>query len=1122
MAQARNDEDSVFRAEVSTSGSRWEIRRRDLLSGAALLGSGLPAILAASPPSATDQGYDAVAAAFETPPHEAGLGAYWYWMGGAMTREGVTADLEGMKANGITTAMLFAIGAAGKTPLVSPPADAMTPTWWALVDHAVSEAQRLGMTMSLNMCDGWATASGPWITPDISMQVVTWSETRATGGEKQIRLPLPPHKRDHYRDTAVFGMPWPDGLDASSATLRPGVTTTLPLKDGIEPARMLDVANDRDVFDTTAPSHIDVTFAQPFTLRSVTVRTPSPYGYSPGVYRAANSLEVLASEDGRSFRPVGWLEYPRHGWQTDLTTLTHTLPETTARIFRFVHHPAAPEPYREDFDFGEDLRLRLFSLELSSRPELHQISGKSAAQWSVSRRTESRDIAPASCVDPAKLIDLTDRLGADGLLDWSPPPGRWRILRIGSTTNGKENSAAGGAQGLEVDRFNRAAVKLQFDRWFGAVLDKVGPERAGRVLNTVHVDSWEASGQNWSPRFLADFKRLRGYDLKPWLPVMAGVPIGSAEASETVLHDVRRTVAELTQSEFFDVVADLAHARGCRFSGEPASPTYAVDGLRWADATDVPMGEFWLRTPRNDKPTDIADAVSGGRIYGKRVIACESFTEQRILWDEHPGLLKPLGDGIYCRGINRLMLHVYAGQPFLDRAPGMTLNGIGAFFSRTQTWWKPGRAWFDYMRRCQAVLQQGRAVADVAVFIGEEIPSRAVLPERLDRPFPAGIAFDSINRDALVRLARVEGGEIRLPGGARYRLLVLPSRARYSCAFLQSLLGLVRRGAVVVGSPPIGPIGYRDDPALFARLVRQLWGAGAVRRIGAGRLYSDGDVTAALSRISLSPAFIARGADLDWTQRAGEGWTATFLVNKEDRAMRAAVSLRGGFDRVELWYPDGGRRETGAGWKAAGERTEGVVQLAPRESAILMCRSAGGSSLPTGPRGDLEPLRTLEGPWRLTFSGFHAPEQALTLQKPGFWSSLQPDAVRHHAGSGHYRTTLPIDAAALSSGRLWLDVGTVREIAEVVINGRSVATLWTPPFAVDVTDALRAGSNEIEIVVTNTWHNRLVGDRAVSDDQRVTWVSPRLRKGAEWLPLEDAPLIPSGLAGPVRLMRAAR
>jgi len=244
--------------------------------------------------------------------------------------------------------------------------------------------------------------------------------------------------------------------------------------------------------------------------------------------------------------------------------------------------------------------------------------------------------------------------------------------------------------------------------------------------------------------------------------------------SERFLFDVRQTIADLTVEKFFGTMVELAHDHGCEFSAEATAPTMTGEGMRHFGVVDVPMGEFWLRSPTHDKPNDIQDAVSAAHVYGKSIVQAEAFTELRLRWDEHPGMLKALGDKHFALGINRFVYHVFMQNPWLNRRPGITLGGVGTFFQRDQTWWGMAGAWFDYTRRCQALLQRGRPVAEVAYFTGEELPARAVLLDRRSPALPAGYTADSINRDALLRLAKAKDGRIVLPGGASYAVLILP------------------------------------------------------------------------------------------------------------------------------------------------------------------------------------------------------------------------------------------------------------------------------------------------------------------------------------------------------------
>lgn len=1116
-------------------------RRREVIeAGLATSLAGMGSTWAAAAASASD-----LARVFADPPPRARPGCYWYWMGGAVTDAGITRDLEEMERAGIGAAMLFSIGGGGAHPLVDPPADALTPTWWARVRHAAAEAERVGVELAFNACDGWATAAGPWITPDLSMHQLVWTEQFVDGGALDMTVEQPAATQRFYRDIALLALPVGAGWEETSAAGHATVTTDLPIADL---ARLADPSNAEQVVDTVHGGFIQFAFVRPFTLRSITVRTaPVTGGYSPGVYRAANSLWVEASDDGMRFRPVGRLDYPEHGWQTDMTTLRHALPPTRARVFRLVHRPEGPFPYEEERDFGQETALRLSSLVLSSMPAVGGLPVKNGAQWGRARRMTAADLPHADCTPPGAAIDLSDRLTA-GRLRATLPSGRWRLLRLGYTTNGKGNSAAGAGKGLECSRFDPVAVNRQYDGWFGRVRTELGA--VGRAITTIHIDSWEAGTQNWSPTFADEFRQRRGYDLRPWLPVLAGVPVESADATERVLFDLRRTIADLVRDVFYATFASRAAADGVRFSGEPASPTFPVDGLDYARFLDMPMGEFWYRSPRNDKPNDVKDAVSGGRIYGRPVLGAEAFTQTLMDWTEQPASWKLLADHNWCEGVNRLMIHVWCGQPFPDRGPGMTLNGIGSQTNYLQSWWEPGRSWFDYLGRAQALLQQGRAVADVAYFIGEDVPTRALLPRQLRPALPPGYAYDSINCDALLRLARVEGGWIVLPGGARYRLLVLPPADRMTPELAGRLVELAGQGAKIVGPRPVAsPSRSGGEAADIA--VRRAAEAGW----GAGRIAPAQDLRPVLRRLELLPDVeIAEVDAVEWTHRQGAGWDAYLFANQADAPAHFTARVRVSGRAPELWDAEHGRVTRLGAWTDDGARTAVPMSLPAHGSVFLVLAEPAGAlradpiadpdatvirdgarlrleasragtwrvTTPRGPRS--ASLRAVpapvpvSGPWLIRFAERLPEPRILRWTDLASWSEKSDPAIRFYSGLATY-TTMILVPLSPPGATMWLDLGRVESLATVRLNGREVGRGFQPPFLFDVTAHVRTGRNLLEVDVGNTWRNRLIGDFGRPEDARVSFVVPLLRKGKPWLPGGDGVSPdPAGLLGPVRLL----
>jgi hypothetical protein len=1109
---------------------------------------------------------------FRNPPPDSRPWVYWYWMNAAVSEPGILADLSAMRQAGLRGAYLMPIKGAGQPPLLQPPAEQLSPEFWALVRRAMTEADRLGLQLAMHDCDGFAVAGGPWITPELSMQKVVWSRTLVEGGRHfEGVLEQPASKEGYYGDIALLAWPARDYDSQAAPTAR--VSTD---KADADPSA-LAVPGNKAMFTSERPCWIQFAYDQPFTCRSIVIR---PGGFTVAGSIQGNRLLLEASDDGRAFHTVARLEPPRHGWQDGDADVTHAIAATTARFFRFRYDPEGSEPGSENLDsakWRQSLKLR--EIDLSSEPRIHQFEGKEGEVWRVSRRTTAEQVPDSLCVPPAQIVDLTARMGADGRLAWDAPPGRWVLLRLGHTSTGHRNDTGGGGKGLECDKLSAPAAQLQFEHWFGEAEREAGPALAGRVLKVLHVDSWECGSQNWTGDFREEFARRRGYDPLRYLPAMAGIPVGSADLSERFLHDIRATIAELVVDRFFGTMARQAREHDCLFSAESVAPTMVSDGMLHFREVDLPMGEFWLRSPTHDKLNDILDAVSGSHTYGRQIAQSEALTELRIAWDEDPALFKGVADRNYCFGINRYVFHVFTENPWTDRRPGMTLNGVGSYFQRDQTWWHSVRAWVDYAARCQAVLQDGRPVADIAVFTGEEIPRRAVMPEQLvesvpglvgeaivdreharlanvglpTREMPAGVlaganlskpsdwvdplggyAYDSINADALLRLAEVKNGRIVLPGGASYAVLLFPGARPMSPdpeamtpEVADRLLGLVRSGATVIlcQAPSRSPSlsGFPESDARVGKIGRELWPGTGVRSIGRGRVVAGPWTETTLASLGVEPDFVERDLDvapepsnrraIGWTHRAEAGGDLYFVSNQDAEARSIEVSLRASGRLPELWDPVSGEIRPAETWRVEEGRTVLPLRLPPSGSIMLVMRTPTSLKGGAGGANWVHPsfASALGGPWSLSFDpAFGGPREAVTLDALASWSASDAPAVRFYSGTAVYSRTFDWDGRAGPRARAWLELGRVANLAAVTLNGKDCGVAWTPPYRVDITLALRPGPNRLEIAVTNTWANRLIGDHGLAADQRRTSLVGPYR-------LDGQPLLEAGLLGPVEI-----
>ena len=986
---------------------------------------------------------------------------FWYWMYGAVSEAGIRADLKAMKDVGLGGCYLMPIRGAKERPEYQGSADALSEEFWRMADCALAQADSLGLGVGIHVCDGFALAGGPWISPEESMQKIVFCDTVVSGGFRHFRMSKPQHYDNYYEDIAVYAIPVtvPLGTPKGALSYSPEVTI-----------------NAKGVLCAEEPCWIQYEFDKPTLVRNIEIE-PS------GTNIQCQRFKVRASDDGIAFYDVKQLTPPRQGWQNTGFNTTFSIPPTRAKYFRFEWTPEGTEPGAEDLDAAKwKAVLRLKDIKFRSWPLIDNWEGKAGYVWRIAPETPNEDVPVSDYLSPSDLIRC-EIVG--NLVEIDLPKGLWRILRMGHTSTGHTNATAGGAKGLECDKFSRQAVEKQVDRWFGLFMQR--PNH--KAIKYLHVDSWECGSQNWSRNFAQEFKRRRGYDILPLLPVYAGVPMMGAEKT---LRDIRQTINELINEVFFVTVAQKAKEYGVGFSSESVAPTMVSDGIEHYKYVDVPMGEYWFNSPTHDKPNDMLDAISGAHIYGKNIVQAEGFTEVRGAWDETPASIKSLLDRYFALGMNRLFFHVNTHNPWLDRKPGMTLDGIGLFFQRDQTWFPEAKPFVDYITRCQTLLQRGKPVVDIAVYTGEEIPSRAFTPDRLVTMLPGlfgtervaserkrlanvgqpmeespvgvrhsagildlkdwinplhGYQYDSMNKDALLHKP------------FNYKVLVIPEWVMVSLETKNRIAQLRRQGVIIIDKPYKGSTFEGIAPDVVV------------------------------------PEGIA------YTHRAGEDEDIYFLSNQTNQEMTFSPTFRENEGKAVAFNP----------LINESYDYQGTLTMPAHGSLFIHYRhsdysNVGNEMLPRMIQ-HIPGVEKNSEPWTITF---HEAGLTINSQQLFDWSKHKDEKIRYFSGHARYSTTWTLKKNEVPQGRAWLSFPNMKDIAHVWINGTDCGIAWTAPYEVEITGALQKGKNTIEIEVVNTWHNALRGADLGKAPYEGIWTNAKYRtKGEE--------LLPAGLLEPPRI-----
>ena len=1106
---------------------------------------GQPPPAATGTPRARAATADALYQGFVTPPPAARPRVWWHWMNGNVTKEGIRRDLEWMKRVGLGGFQNFDASLFGDT-VVDKRVAYMTPEWRDAFRYAIELADRLGLEVAIAGSPGWSESGGPWVRPEQAMKKLVWSETHVQGGQPFAgALPKPPTTSGPFQNVPAGGpSPGPRALPElyrDVAVIAYRVTPSDQAQDDLHPivtssggAIDASLLADGDLVRSAAlpappageRAWIQLEYAAPQAIRAATLAMggAKPPWWAP---RPPGS-ELQASDDGRAFRAIASI--PRSLAEQS----TVAFEPVRARFFR-VTFPAGP-PGRfalNDVELAAPTPpgLLVAELVLHTGARVHRFEEKAAfATFGVLSDIPTPAVAPDDAVRKSDVLDLTTKMRPDGTLDWTPPAGRWAVLRLGWSLLGRQNAPASPeGTGLEVDKLNAAHVKAYMTTYLDLYQSAVGPLMGKRGLQFLISDSWEAGAQNWTDEMLAEFTKRRGYDPRPWLPTLTGRVVESADASERFLWDLRRTLSDLVAENHYDQISALLKARdmGHYSESHEGGRAFIGDGMEAKRSADVPMGAMWTQQPgvneeNHGANADIRESASVAHLFGQNLVAAESLTAGSAPWAWSPATLKPTADKLLAMGLNRFVIHTSVHQPLLDKVPGLSLGPFGQWFTRNETWAEPARAWVSYLARSAYLLQQGRFVADVLYYYGEDTNLTALF-DRQAPPVPPGYNYDFVNADALLHVLSANAGQLVSKSGMRYRVLALdPHARRTSLPVLRRIRDLVAAGAVVAGPKPLGSPSLADDDAEARSIADDLWGPGAgtgEHRHGAGAVYGDAALGEVLARLGIPPDFEHTkprpDSNLLFVHRVLPQGDVYFVDNRSARAEEVEATFRVSGRQPELWHADTGLREP-ASFRTAARRTTVPLRLEPWGTVFVVFRRPATAASRTVPTTVEAELMAVNGPWPLRFQPGRGAPAGITLDTLTSWSDHKDPGVRYFSGAGTYTATIQAPPAWFAPGaRLWLDLGRVESLAEVSIGGSPLGVAWKPPFRVELTHALRPGANVVEIRVTNLWVNRMIGDRQPDAPVQYTFTRPVFYKA-------DSPLLPSGLLGPVRIIQERR
>lgn len=1018
--------------------------------------------------SISDKSFNKMEIAFRNVPNVP-LAVYWYWMSDNISEEGVVKDLEAMKRVGINRAFIGNIGGEGvpygKTPILSD-------GWWKVMHRALKEATRLDIEIGIFNGPGWSQSGGPWVKPEQSMRYLASTEMIVEGN--QLFNGGLPEMSDSAQNVCVIAYPLSDNVGNTE-------------KKSI-------ITNGKDI-------KIDFKTSKEAPMRTLIIEPKKAMDASMELYYNQDGQQVLLKniKADRSNLTL-------HVGFSPLAPIVISLPEVLT------------DSYQLCVSNQDTLK---FDVTLTSNPLVERYPEKTFAKmfqtplplwhdylWERQPEVSDKDLLIA----PEKVIDLTEKYN-NGILTWEVPEGTWKVVRFAMLpTNVTNAPASPEGTGLETDKMSKQHIESHFEAFIGEILRRIPPEDR-KTFKVVVLDSYETGGLNWTDDMVECFIKKYGYNPIPYLLAFKGEIVGNRDISDRFLWDMRRLIADRVAYDYVGGLRDICHKNGLTVWLENYGHWgFPGEFLQYGGQSDEVAGEFWSEGSLGDIENRAASSCA--HIYGKPNVWAESFTASGNEFERYPYLMKKRGDLFFTEGINSTLLHVFMHQPYEDCNPGINA-WFGNEFNRKNTWFSQMDVFIEYLKRTNYMLQQGRYIADVAYFIGEDTPKMTGVcnPE-----LPKGYSFDYINSEVLMKYATVKNGKLILNGGMEYKILVLPKLESMRPQLLSKIKDFVYKGLTVIGpKPDYSPSlqDYLSADCQVRKMAKELWkevDSKGYCQYGKGLVFDEqNSLQNVFKQIAIKPdCDIAEDSlDIRFIHRSVNEGEIYFLSNQQECRVSFNATFRTGKGNPELWDALTGEIRPLPQYKQDKNQTTLNIELEPFGSSFIIFRTneknkyEGKINFPKG-----EIIKSLNNDWIVSFDGSGTIEGSVKFDTLYDWSKSKDNNIKYFSGTATYKKIFNL--AALPQGDIYIDLGKVMTMGKIYVNDQYAGGVWTYPYRINITKLLNIGSNSIEIKVVNNWKNRLIGDLNLPDSLQKTYSS-----FSQWK--KDSELQESGMLGPVTL-----